>query len=70
MDDRPFDPDRDVGQDTGRPAMFTPRVLELIREAEEWGERDGTIPAAEVHAWVASHLTPNPLPMPLPRTRG
>jgi hypothetical protein len=69
MDDQPFDPDRDCGQDDDRPVVFTPRELALIREAES-GERDGTLPAAEVHAWVASHLTPNPLPMPLPRTRG
>lgn len=39
----------------------------LLDEAEAEAERDGTIPAGEVHAWVRSLSTVNPLPMPEPR---
>jgi hypothetical protein len=39
----------------------------LLEAAEAEAERVGTIPADEVHAWVRSLSTPNPLPMPRPR---
>jgi hypothetical protein len=39
----------------------------LTEEAEEEAEREGTIPAEEVFAWLRSLDTDNPLPEPQPR---
>lgn len=39
----------------------------LIEEAEAEIKLLGTIPAEEVHAWLRSLDTANPLPMPEPR---
>jgi hypothetical protein len=39
----------------------------LTEEAEEEAERDGTIPAEEVFAWLRSLDTDSPLPEPQPR---
>jgi hypothetical protein len=66
MDDRPL---LSGGKDDAA-YVLSPRERAMVREAQDSVERDGTIPADEVHAWVASLLTPNPLPMPLPRKHG
>jgi predicted transcriptional regulator len=49
-----------------RRARLAWEEAELLK-AEEEAEREGTIPAEEVHAWILSLDTPNPLPMPQPR---
>jgi hypothetical protein len=50
--------------------VLSARERAMVEEAEASVARDGTIPADGVHAWVASLLTPNPRPMPLPRKHG
>jgi alkylhydroperoxidase family enzyme len=64
MDDRPLL----SGGAADAAYVLSPRERAMVAAAEASVARHGTIPADEVHAWVASLLTPNPLPMPLPRT--
>ena len=66
MDDQPQPVPHDAEEVE---VAFTQRELEMIAEAEASVAQDGTIPGDEVHAWLDSLFTPNPLPAPEPRKR-
>jgi hypothetical protein len=66
MDDRPLL----SGAEDDAAYVLSPRERAMAAAAEASVARDGTIPWEQTRAWVTSLLTPNPLPMPLPRKHG